>query len=256
MLRIGSGSRAALYVGTHHAMEHFTAPLLLKAADELCRSIRDGRYIYGIDPSFPDRARTLYIVPMLNPDGAELQINGADPMNPLYPRLVKMNGSDDFSRWQANGRGVDLNHNYNAGFREYKRIEEEAGIRGGAPTRYSGMYPESEPECSALCSFVRRTGIMKLFSFHTQGEEIYYDYNGYAPPGAVSIAKRCERISGYRLAQPEGMASYGGLKDWYILEYDRPSFTVECGKGENPLPYTDLKPVYNRLRELLMTAWV
>ena len=31
--------------------------------------------------------------------------------------------SDDFSHWQANARGVDLNHNYDSGFYEYKKIE-------------------------------------------------------------------------------------------------------------------------------------
>ena len=52
----------------------------------------------------------------------------------------------DFTHWQANARGVDLNHNYDAGFLEYKQIEAEQGILGGGPTRYSGECPESEPE--------------------------------------------------------------------------------------------------------------
>ena len=46
-------------------------------------------------------------------------------------------GSEDFTRWQANVRGVDLNHNYDAGFDAYKQLEPSLGITGGGPTRQS-----------------------------------------------------------------------------------------------------------------------
>ena len=250
LITIGSGKKSVLYVGTHHGMEWITSVLLLKYLRDVGKTIAEKGKIFGVDAEELFLNRTVYIVPMLNPDGVELHINGHDEINPLTERLNQMNGGD-FSKWQANGRGVDLNHNYNAGFDEYKKLEAEQEILPG-PTRFSGAYPESEPECSALCSFIRSQNIGLLLALHTQGGEIYYDYNGHIPPQSLGIAKRMESISGYTLSKPEGNACYGGLKDWFIKEYDRPGFTIECGKGENPLPPSDCGIIYSVIRGILM----
>lgn len=238
LITIGKGAKSVLYVGTHHGMEWITSLLLMNYVRECCENVVKNKKMFGTDAEYLFENRRVFIVPMLNPDGVELQVNGRDAENPLTERLYTMSGGD-FSRWQANGRGVDLNHNYNAGFAEYKAIEPTLGIFGGAPTRYSGAYPESEPEVSAMCGFIRSTDISLLIALHTQGGEIYYDYNGHVPHGAEAIARRMSAMSGYKLSRPQGAASYGGLKDWFINEFDRPGFTVECGKGVNPLPETD-----------------
>lgn len=250
LISVGHGKKSVLYVGTHHGMEWITSIILLKYLDEVGKLIKERGRIFGTDAEDLFLRRKVYIVPMLNPDGVELCINGCDPMNPLTERLYSMSGGD-FSKWQANGRGVDLNHNYDAGFAEYKALEPSYGIYGGGPTRFSGAHPESEPECSALCSFIRSQDISLLVALHTQGGEIYYDYNGHVPQGGKTIAKRLEALSGYTLSQPEGSACYGGLKDWFIKEYDRPAFTIECGKGENPLPQGDSDMIYSVLRGAL-----
>jgi g-D-glutamyl-meso-diaminopimelate peptidase len=137
-------------------------------------------------------------------------------------------------------------------------MEPSLGIHGPGPVRFSGDYPESEPETSALCSFIRATDISLLLALHTQGGEIYADYNGYYPPGGAAMAKRMAALCGYTVAKPEPAASYGGLKDWFILEYDRPGFTLECGKGVNPLPVKDAPILYEGLRSLLLTcpSWI
>ena len=58
--------------------------------------------------------------------------------------------------------------------------------------------------------------------------------------------------SGYALDVPTGIASGGGFKDWFITEFCRPGFTVELGKGKNPLPITDAEEIYRRTEEMLM----
>ena len=95
-----------------------------------------------------------------------------------------------------------------------------------------------------------------LLAFHTQGEEIYYDYDGYSPVMSRAIGSALARLCGYRLSVPEGGAVYGGLKDWFIREFDRPGYTIECGKGKNPLPQENFFPIYAALREMLFTAVV
>lgn len=253
LLCVGEGERSVLLVGAHHGMEGMTSLLVMRYLAEYCLAVEENRRIAGIDAALLFGRRRVMAVPMLNPDGIELQCRGCDPKNPLTDRLLAMSGGD-FGRWQANGRGVDLNHNYNAGFAEYKAQEAALGIRGGGATRYAGEYPESEPETAALCGLIRTTDIAMLTALHTQGEEIYADYNGYYPPGGRVIAGRMAALSGYRVARPEPAACFGGLKDWFILVYDRPGFTVECGLGRNPLPLREAEGIYARIRRLLLAS--
>ena len=247
LITVGQGKKAVLFVGTHHGMEWITPALLLDFLRDVGKEMRRGG-----ETSVVLENRTLCVVPMLNPDGVELQINGKDDLNPLTERLNAMSGGD-FSRWQANGRGVDLNHNYDAGFFEYKKYEREHGITAGA-TLFSGEHPESEPETSALCAFIRARGIDMLIALHTQGEEIYYDFGGIVPDGGKVIAKRLSALSGYALSEPTGSAAYGGLKDWFIKEYGLPAFTIECGRGVNPLPIGDSDIIYKGLREAFFSC--
>ena len=58
--------------------------------------------------------------------------------------------------------------------------------------------------------------------------------------------------SGYAVADPEGLASHGGFKDWFISCFCRPAFTIEIGKGENPLPLSDLPGIHRTLEEMLV----
>ena len=189
------------------------------------------------------------------PDGVDLAINGLGEYNPVRSRLMQMNGnSGDFSRWQANARGVDLNHNYDADWDLLKEIEIAADITEPCPTRYGGEYPESEPEVAALTSFIRRErDISLLAALHTQGEEIYWRYKDIIPPKAKILANLIAQATGYKLEYPdEEIASYGGCKDWFIDQFNRPGFTIECGKGINPLPLSDFVKIYSYIAEALM----
>ncbi len=255
IIHIGNeNAPAVLYVGAHHGMEWITSSLLLNFADDFCRLSESGISVFGIYPRALSKARQIKIVPMLNPDGVELQINGIRGNNPLRERLLTMNPKNDFSSWQANARGVDLNHNYDAGFEEYKILEREAGILSGCATRYSGEFPESEPETGALCNLIRwDDGIRGALTLHSQGEEIYCSAEGEMYNRCKAIGKLLEKMTGYKLCTPETMASYGGMTDWMVSKMKLPSFTVECGKGKNPLPISDFFPIYTKIREMLFT---
>lgn len=256
-LRIGETTApSVLYVAAHHGMEWITTGILLTYLEDFCRLAGTERHVYGIRPSCIVKNRCLYFVPLLNPDGVDLQIHGITDETPGRERLIFYNnGSTDFSRWQANARGVDLNHNYDAGFSVYKKLEREKGIYGGAPTRYSGEYPESEPETAALASFLREhKNVRMVLTLHTQGEEIYCSSGEQIPPSAARIASLFGRMTGYKVARPEGMAAYGGLTDWFIRAFNRPAFTFECGRGQNPLPQSQACDIYEAVREALFTA--
>lgn len=244
--KIGQGKRAFLYVGAHHGMEWLSALLLYRLIDDLL--VQEKKQ--GAPPLPPHTC--LYILPMLNPDGVEIALYGPSAAGPLAERLVRQNGSADLSRWQANARGVDLNHNYDAGFAAYRQMAAEAGITGGGPTRYSGEYPFSEPETAALAAFLALVRPSAVLTLHTQGEEIFYHPVTPPVPQAAEIGLRLARLTGYRLGRAEGLAAYGGMSDYAALALGLRAYTIECGLGQNPLPITAAPGIYRRLRRALL----
>jgi len=72
------------------------------------------------------------------------------------------------------------------------------------------------------------------------------------PPEAIEMAKRMADISGYAPYSPEVVA--GGYRDWFIQHYGRPGFTIEVGKGVNPLPISQLENIWERNAPLMMYA--
>ncbi|MBE6543571.1 MAG: hypothetical protein E7675_04160 [Ruminococcaceae bacterium] len=255
MVSIGRGHKRVLYVGAHHGAEGITADILLRYIDEVSRLIIEGKRIGNAHGELFINTRQVDIIPMLNPDGVEISVKGVDKSDVMYERLLRMNGgSDDFTQWQANGRGVDLNHNYNDMFGEYKMTEGKMGIYGGARGKYSGEYPESEPETAAICHYIRSMRPRHIITLHSQGEELYYESRGFALAEAEKNAVIAQRLTGYRMSRTEGTASSGGLLDWVTRECRIPCLTVECGKGKNPLPEKDARSIYAAVRPLLMNA--
>ncbi len=257
LISLGSGKKCVLYVAAHHGMEGITAGVLLDFISEYLAALSKKASMYGTPMKYLFETRRLLVVPMLNPDGVEYALHGVEIDNPLRMRVLAMNGGhgEDFSHWQANARGVDLNHNYNAGFAEYKEKERAMGILNGAPTRYSGEYPESEPETAALCRLLRaeHENLLGVLTLHTQGEEIFCSCAENLTAKSMSVGRVLSRLTGYRLARPEGLAAFGGLTDWCIRVLGRPSYTLECGFGINPLPPADRPLLYARLHKALFT---
>ena len=246
--------KSVLYVSTHHANENVCTSVMLNFIKDYFEAYERFAQMYRINMRFLYKTRRIYIIPMLNPDGVEYRLNGVKDENPIRDRVIAYNGGEDFSAWSANGRGVDLNHNYDAYFEEYKKHEKENGIINGKG-KYSGEYAESEPEIAAIANFIRYNidTIDGVVTLHTQGEEIYYSSNGAVPLRASHIAGILSRQTGYCLGECQGASAMGGLSDWIIKEFNKPSFTVECGKGENPLPKEQIRSIYTRIKESLFT---
>ena len=246
--KIGRGKRGVVAVGAHHAMEHITASALYRFVDFLTEELARGRVFYGVNLTLLLQKFTFWIIPCLNPDGVDLHLASSTD-NPLGERQIKMNGGEDFSRWQSNARGVDLNHNYDYGFYEYKGVEAVRGIYPGRGL-FSGEFPESEPETRAMAGFVRALAPSLVVSLHTQGEEIYF---APADKRVGRIAARLAASLRYSSASPSGTALYGGLCDYTGYTLGIPSFTVELGRGENPLPMSELPHLAEVVRKALIT---
>jgi g-D-glutamyl-meso-diaminopimelate peptidase len=257
-IKLGNGPNQVFYNGSHHGLEWITSVLLMKFVENFSKAYADGTSLAGYNVREIWNSSTIYIIPMVNPDGVNLVLDGLQRDNPFYSDLIRWNnGSTDFSRvWQANIRGVDLNHNYDASWELSKQAEAIYGITGPGPTRFSGPYPESEPESKAVADFTRNHNFRLVLAYHSQGEVIYWTYSNLTPAESQRIVQLFAQVSGYVPSQTYGIVSYAGYKDWFIQAYRRPGFTIEVGRGTNPLPISQFNKIYNDNIGILLLAAV
>ena len=254
VLAVGNLCSPILMAGGIHGSEWLTVLLLLRFAEEVLSALACQSPLYGLDLGRSLERRGLLVLPCLNPDGTEIALHGSAAAGHCsqlvgrqwYPGCL----------WQANARGVDLNHNFDAGWQQLHQMERRQGIVGPCPGRYGGEAPHSEPETRAVVNLCRRGNVSVVYAFHSQGEEIYCSYGERTPSRSYVMARMLADCCGYRVAQPTGAAAHGGLKDWFIQETGRPGFTFEIGRGKNPLPLCDLPAIYDRLAEALAAAIV
>lgn len=249
VLHIGNTKNRVLYCAGFHGSEYLTVLAALKFFEECCEAVQShtavGKYKIGDSLSI----RGLTVVPCVNPDGVEIALHGSDAAEnykPLVERVCK-----NTYKWQANARGVDINHNFNAGWHTLRQRELGRGIKGPAPTRYGGTRPESEPETKAITTLCRNTDFERALALHSQGREIYCSYGRNTPVLSFRLASIFSQASGYNIAFPEEIATGGGFKDWFIERFRRPALTIEMGLGENPLPLSDFESEYKILRNIL-----
>ncbi len=250
LISIGNSENAAIWVGAHHGLEWITTLLLFEFFYDICKNVKFNENIHGIDVKSKIEKRGLVILPCLNPDGVEIAINGFKSV-PKDELPIK-NIDDELSKkWQSNANGVDLNHNYNAGWEALHKLERQNKILSPRHTRYGGNAPESEPETKALTDFCRKNNFEYALAFHSQGEEIYWNYGERTPENSEKFAEIFALMGGYKVSKPEGLAVGGGFKDWFIEEFGKPAFTIEVGLGENPLPIEEFPKIYNKIKTAL-----
>ena len=252
-LSIGRSENPLLIVAGFHAQEWLTSLAALRFAEILLRSKSARQPIWGIEPI--SICREVIIVPCINPDGVQIVLSGAKSAGE-YARDVEEISLCSSDKWNANARGVDINHNFDAGWKELRQIEIENGIVAPSPRRYGGFMPASEPETQALVALCKRRKPRMAIAIHSQGEEIFWEYGEAKPFRSAEIAKIFAGSSGYELVENSGLASHGGFKDWFIEYFNRPAFTLEIGKGENPLPLSDFEEIMKKLIPILTLASV
>lgn len=249
-VKINSNTEYVLFAAAFHGSEHITSNVLLMFLEEFITAYEQNRSLAGLNVRKALGKRGLIFVPLVNPDGCEIAIKGAVGCGKAAKNVFKL-CQGDFAHWNANLRGVDINHNFDAGWNNLHKLEQKSGIFGPSATRFGGYMPNSEPETVALVNLCKEYNIHHTLALHSQGEVIYWSYNGYEDNVAKQMAEIMAATSGYALDTPIGIAKGGGFKDWFLQEFLRPAFTVEIGKGKNPLPITDAKKIYITLREML-----
>lgn len=192
-----------------HAREYISAYLTLKLIKRAKKVLQKG---------------SVYFVPILNPDGVKIALNE----NPLY---------------KANARGVDLNVNFDA-----RWGTGEKNVRESASENYIGEYPFSERETRAIRDFTLSIKPNFTLSYHSKGEEIYYEFfqDGLEKERDEKLAKIVASCTGYKIKPT--LNSAGGYKDWCIEKLKIPALTIEVGNDDlsHPIGKRRLGEIYRK----------
>jgi g-D-glutamyl-meso-diaminopimelate peptidase len=247
-----------IYSAAHHANEWITTPILLKFAEDFAQAIEQETALFGVDAQELSELATIYLVPMVDPDGVDLvtgaiaagegQYEIARGMAENYPDIPFPEG------WKANLLGVDLNLQYPAGWLQAREIKFSQGYTRPGPRDYVGRAPLDQKESRALAGYTSYIDPDLILAYHAQGKEIYWQFDDIEVPGARELGERLARASGYTLTAPEKQSSYAGYKDWFIKNFRRPGYTVEVGSGVNPLPIDQFDEIYRDYLGILVTA--
>ena len=199
-----------------HAREYITTFLALKQIERFRKHGKRG---------------TVYFIPAVNPDGIEICLKA----KPLY---------------KANARGVDLNVNFDAGWGKGK-----TNVFSPADENYVGKCPFSERETRALRDFTLAVNPSATISYHSKGEEIYYEFHQdeKAKRRDYLIAEKLAFVTGYKIKSTPN--SYGGYKDWCIERLKIPAFTIEVGKDnlKHPITRKNLGKIYRKNKKVICT---
>lgn len=205
-----------LLTGSICSTDYVTSLLLIKMIDYL----KDKQYNGGF-----------YFVPLVNPDGVELVLNGAESIRCKKFRdyiLDVNNGNSDFSMWQANANAVDLNENFNVSWGEGVQ-----NVKCPQPSNFIGFYPESEREIQDLIKFVVKNQPSITIDYHMGENIVYYGFENQSKEESaknLKIANNIASNNGYSVLKSEGMA--GGFQEFSINELKIPSISIYVGNED------------------------
>jgi carboxypeptidase T len=212
---LDEGEPVAFVVALHHAREHLTPEMALALVKKLTDE-------YATNPTIQALVdeNEIWIVPMLNPDGAEYDIQGGS-----------------YGYWRKNMRdngdgstGVDLNRNYSKWF-------GGPGSSGNpSDETYRGPAAFSEPETQAIRNFFDAHDVSVALSYHTYGELVLYPNNGDYSEVPDTTDRQVFRLMGQQMGNLTGYTdqpgynlylSSGEMVDWMYYTHGVFGFTIE-----------------------------
>lgn len=236
-IRIGTGPNKVLVVGTSHAREVIATQGIMEFVSRFLAAATEpmGRSLYGdYDVRDVIEHTTMYVVPMLNPDGVEIVYEGLPSGHPLYAEY-KANPRRFKSSYKSNFNGVDLNRQFPYRFDEYRRRPNTP--KGPASSDWCGPAPLSEPETAALASFTTSLQPSVALSIHCTGNVIF-SMGMKSVPAIRACGKRLAEAGNLTLSYPSGNDMVG-YADWLGAEYANYGvlpYTIELGKPGEPVP--------------------
>jgi len=215
-LMSGESNKPGLIImGAHHAREHLSVEIPLMFAKHLLDNRENPNIANLLD------SRDIWIIPMVNPDGAEYDISTGSYKSWRKNRRKNANGTF----------GVDLNRNY--GF----KWGTGGSSKDPSSDVFMGPSPFSEPESTAIRDFVSsHLNAKVLLSVHTFSELILYPWgHTYDDVGNTrdhqvfeTMAQTMSKWNGYTPQQASDLyIASGDTTDWAYGQHGIFGFTFE-----------------------------
>ena len=239
LFRIGNGAPNILFLAGSDAAEDISESVLRYFLSDLCACISANKRPYGMNCTYLNENRSIWILPRINPDGRNIVLNGPDPACMLYERQLRLNSmKNDFSAWHGNARGVFPSLNYNDHFLAHKN----ACLKETPDLAHSfGEYPESEPESAAVARLIRTLDPLYVMEF-CKGSDVIFHSGLVSSDPTLRMAKQ----SGFSLSD----APFFGAAAWFHQLTRRPAFLIAGNSDTKSSSFF----VYSRLREFLFRS--
>lgn len=211
LMSIGEGKENIFISAGYHGSEWITVLTAMVFLEDICVSFEEKKELYGKNIRKILKKKRLVFMPCVNPDGTDISLLGFKSAREYYG-IVKESGLSDHRLWNANAAGVDINHNFDAGWEALKEAELSAGINAPAPTRFGGLSPESEPETRSVTTLCRQVGFKRAAALHSQGEEIFGGTAKTRLKKAKKLQKSSLRFQDTSLRKTKGFMLTAGLR--------------------------------------------
>lgn len=203
LIKIGDGNTKLLLVGSVHGREFISSAFIMRS---ICELLDSGNEIKG---------KSLYVIPMLNPDGVEIALGRDFPLKET--EIFKA------EQFKNNANNINLNANFPFYFQKVPR------------SRQGGNKAASEPETKALIALCEKEVFSSAIALHARGHCIFWrDFGNKEVKGDLRLAKSLEKTCGFELVNPTKKAEdySGGFENWFRCKYRRPALCIELVKDE------------------------
>lgn len=254
---LGKGLSTSYINGSNHAREWISTNLVMNMIEQYAKAYQENRKLDSYDVKALLDQHTIWFVPMMNPDGVTLQQKGLDAFpKELHASLIAMNnGSRDFKRWKANGKGVDLNRQFDANWANIKNSPGKPWF-----ANYKGPAPHHAAEVKAVIDFTYQIKPEMAVSYHSSGSILFWQFRqqGAQYQRDLAHAMKISRMTSYPLVHTNNNTGGGGYTDWFIQTFKKPAFTPELGTyvGNTHVPLAQFDRIWreNRLVGLYIAA--